>query len=321
MYTLNGVGTTCYGKANPIGDSFVATVWLVFLYFPIWPIRCHRMRLIGNDWRFLGQTTRYQIFERVNFADNLAQIALTWLWTLVPLALLALPASLSPSPGAGLFLLTGYFVAATGFLGFATTRPGRRALTEGWHSIAGLSLLTLVLYIWLTVGGVGPWRVQLAWGIAYAPGTHIVGGVLLFTALVWCGGVKSATALGGAIGLGILTSAIDIAFSWVRDQIAANPFLPLILSFVRGEMWGASLLLVASSIVPVLRRGSYWLIQLGIPSLGWLATLHIVPIATPILHNQGSLTRWIILASPFILTKTAAFGWLGSWLRRARVKA
>jgi hypothetical protein len=321
MYTLNGVGTTCYGKANPIGDSFVATVWLVFLYFPIWPIRCHRMRVIGNDWRFLGQTTRYQIFERVNFADNLAQIALTWLWTLVPLALLVLPASLSPSPGGGLFLLAGYFLAATGFLGFAATRPGRRALTEGWHSIAGLSLLTLAAYVWSTLGAVGTWRVQLAWGIAYAPGTHIIGGVLLFTALVWCGGIGRAAALGAAISLGILTSAIDIAFLWGRDQITTNPSLQLILGFVRGAMWGASLLLVASSVVPALRRGSYWLIQLGIPSLGWLASPLIVPIATPILHNQGPFTRWTILASPFILTKTAAFGLLGSWLRRARVRA
>jgi hypothetical protein len=317
MYTLNGVGTTCYGRANPIGDTFVATEWLVFIYFPIWPIRCRRMRVIGNDWAFLGRTTRYQLFEQINFADNLPQIALTWLWTLVPLALLILPASVSPRPGAGLFLLAGYFVAVVGFLGFAGTLPGRRALTGGWHSVAGVTLLTLVLYSW-PIGSIGTWRVPLAGGIIYTPQTHIVEGAILFIALVWCGGVRRVAALGGGIILGTLTSAIDIAFAWGHGQIANIPSLHATLGVVRSELWAASLLLAAGGIVPALRRGYYWLLQLALPALGLIASSLLVPIAVPILGNQNMLMVWMILASPFILTKTAAFGLLSSWLRCAR---
>jgi hypothetical protein len=314
MYTVNGIGTTCYGRANPIGDTFVATEWFVIIFFPIWPIRCRRMRVIGNDWAFLGSTTRYQLFEQINFADNLPQITLTWLWTLVPLTLLFLAASASPRPGVGLFLLAGYFVAVVGFFAFAATRPGRRALTEGWHSVAGLTLLTLALYAWLT-GSVGAWRAPLAGGIPYFPQVHIVGGALLFIALAGCGGVGRVAALGGAAVLGMLTSAIDIGFSWGRDQIATDPSLQPMLALARSEAWSASLLLVASGIVPTLRRGSYWLIQLGMPALAWMASPLLVLTTMP---NYDSFIGWTILVSPFVLTKTAAFGLLGSWLRWPR---
>jgi hypothetical protein len=317
MYTLNGIGTTCYGRANPDGDTFVATEWFVFIYFPIWPIRCRRMRVIGKDWAFLGRTTQYQLFEQINFADNLPQIGLTWLWTLVPLALLAVPASVSSKPGTGLFVLAGYFIAVVGFLGFAATRPGRRALTEGWHSVAGLTLLTLVLYSW-PFASIGTWRVPQAGGIIYAPQSHVVGGALLFIALVWCGRVRRRPALVCAIVLAVLTSAVDIAFTWGRAQIATNSSLQPILGVMRSELWAASLLFVASAIVPALRRNYYWLIQLGLPALGWVTSSLFVPLVIPILHNQDPAIRWTILAAPLILTKTAAFGLLGSWLWRAR---
>lgn len=44
MHTVNGIGTRLYGSSDRQGNgSYVATKWLVFLYFPIFPLGTYRV--------------------------------------------------------------------------------------------------------------------------------------------------------------------------------------------------------------------------------------------------------------------------------------
>jgi hypothetical protein len=43
-FTLNGIGTTYYGKREGSSDgSYITTEWFVFLYLPLYPIRSLRI--------------------------------------------------------------------------------------------------------------------------------------------------------------------------------------------------------------------------------------------------------------------------------------
>ena len=93
MGTFNGIGTKIYGKAQKGADgSYVATNWFTFAYFPIIPLRSMRIREVSttgfNAIVVAHSKFTYQDLGTVPMKDNLRQICLTWLWTLVPVGLL-----------------------------------------------------------------------------------------------------------------------------------------------------------------------------------------------------------------------------------------
>jgi hypothetical protein len=53
--TVNGIGTTYYGRREPGTDgSYITTEWLVFFYLPIVPIGSFRVRPIKGSQSFFG---------------------------------------------------------------------------------------------------------------------------------------------------------------------------------------------------------------------------------------------------------------------------
>lgn len=60
LYTINGIGTKLYGRTDhdPATDSYIATLYFVVLFIPIFPIRRYRIKDEGNNtYRFLGKAT------------------------------------------------------------------------------------------------------------------------------------------------------------------------------------------------------------------------------------------------------------------------
>ncbi len=50
MFSINGIGTTLYGKSDVEPDgSYIATKWFIFILLPVIPLRSYRV------WR--GETT------------------------------------------------------------------------------------------------------------------------------------------------------------------------------------------------------------------------------------------------------------------------
>ena len=57
LYTINGIGTTLYGNrdSDPISDTYVATLYFVFFFIPLFPLKSYRVQAApGGGWRFLG---------------------------------------------------------------------------------------------------------------------------------------------------------------------------------------------------------------------------------------------------------------------------
>lgn len=78
-FTLNGIGTTFYGKRDFHRDgTYVTTEWIVFLYIPLIPIRSLRVKYLGPvPFRVLpGTSDSYAIRERT--ALNLRQVIYTY---------------------------------------------------------------------------------------------------------------------------------------------------------------------------------------------------------------------------------------------------
>ena len=65
-FTLNGIGTTYYGKRDHAADgSYVTTEWFVFVFLPIAPLGSYRVRPTGQSANLiLYYSTRYSV-ERV----------------------------------------------------------------------------------------------------------------------------------------------------------------------------------------------------------------------------------------------------------------
>lgn len=63
----NGIGTVHYGRSAEAEDgSYVATVWFVIFYLPIFPLRSERILLLSEfDNGFGTRRIRYSILERV----------------------------------------------------------------------------------------------------------------------------------------------------------------------------------------------------------------------------------------------------------------
>ena len=76
--SLNGIGTTLYGKRDVEPDgSYVATKWFIFLLLPIIPISSYRVLPNTPKMNFLTQVTNYSRFEKVQF--NTRQVINTYL--------------------------------------------------------------------------------------------------------------------------------------------------------------------------------------------------------------------------------------------------
>jgi hypothetical protein len=77
---INGIGTTLYGKREFQKDgSYISTVWLIFLLFPLIPLRSFRIRKSGTD-------SMYEIIEKVpmNWRQVLyiyGYVAFFFVWT------------------------------------------------------------------------------------------------------------------------------------------------------------------------------------------------------------------------------------------------
>lgn len=81
-FTLNGFGTTWYGKRDFRTDySYVTTEWVVLLYFPVIPIRSLRVRYTGpgeRRWYLgFGSSENYSVFEK-RFPPHWKQVLYTY---------------------------------------------------------------------------------------------------------------------------------------------------------------------------------------------------------------------------------------------------
>jgi hypothetical protein len=117
MSTFNGIGTTYYGRARRLGDTFVVTEWFTLLYFPIIPIRSRRVRTLNRKTFtvivFSQSNTQYQVIEEIPLRHNLGQVFRTWCFTLVPLGFVAVAstkAEVSITAGVALALALAGFL-------------------------------------------------------------------------------------------------------------------------------------------------------------------------------------------------------------------
>jgi hypothetical protein len=81
MYSLNGIGTSLYGKSdiNPQDGSYIATKWFIVFLLPIFPLGSYRVIRGKTETTFLllpGAKTSYQMMK-VDW--NWKQIGLTYL--------------------------------------------------------------------------------------------------------------------------------------------------------------------------------------------------------------------------------------------------
>lgn len=66
MSSVNGIGTTLYGKREIESDgSYISTKWFILLLLPIFPISSYRVLPSTTKIHFLGQKTDYLRFEKV----------------------------------------------------------------------------------------------------------------------------------------------------------------------------------------------------------------------------------------------------------------
>ncbi len=84
MSTLQGIGTTFYGKKyfNPADKSYITVKWFVFLLLPIMPLNAYRVIKGETKSRFIGilsSSTNYQILGEVPLKRNLDLILFTYL--------------------------------------------------------------------------------------------------------------------------------------------------------------------------------------------------------------------------------------------------
>lgn len=65
-YTLNGCGTSFYGKRHPAEDgSYVTTLWVTFLWVPLIPLRSYRVRPVGKGTNIVIHSSQSYQTRRV----------------------------------------------------------------------------------------------------------------------------------------------------------------------------------------------------------------------------------------------------------------
>jgi len=84
MYTLNTVGTRLYGERDHdrFTQSYVATLYFVVFFIPLFPIRCYRVVPQDGGWCFLGQV-EWSDRERLHLKVFLGVLAALVIWGLI----------------------------------------------------------------------------------------------------------------------------------------------------------------------------------------------------------------------------------------------
>lgn len=90
MFTLNGIGTTIYGKrdVSPADGSYIAAKWFTLIYFPIIPLGSYRVTKVKQNC-FAG----FPKYQMTKAPLNVKQVALTymaWWGIIVTLLIFAL---------------------------------------------------------------------------------------------------------------------------------------------------------------------------------------------------------------------------------------
>ncbi len=78
LTTINTVGFKLYGKRDydPQTNSYIATLYFVVLFLPLFPVSCYRVIAARNGWRFLGKVP----FGRVQKLHLAAFLATLVIW-------------------------------------------------------------------------------------------------------------------------------------------------------------------------------------------------------------------------------------------------
>ncbi len=78
LQTINGIGTTLYGKSNIDKDnhSYEATKWIVFIGLPIIPLGSYKVITNDAESKFFGTQTNHEI---IKVTLNIKQIIKTYL--------------------------------------------------------------------------------------------------------------------------------------------------------------------------------------------------------------------------------------------------
>jgi hypothetical protein len=106
-YTINGIGTTFYGKRDFRADgSFLTTEWVSLLYFPLFPLRSLRVRYLGQGERAfpigVGSSDNYAVYDKtppnlkqVIYVYGYAVFAVGWVFLIMMLCIGTKDASLA----------------------------------------------------------------------------------------------------------------------------------------------------------------------------------------------------------------------------------
>lgn len=84
MYSINGIGTTLYGKTdiNFQDNSYIATEWFIFLLLPIFPISSYRVWRGETKAKFLplpGSNTEYRTIKvKLNWKQVIRTYLIIW---------------------------------------------------------------------------------------------------------------------------------------------------------------------------------------------------------------------------------------------------
>jgi hypothetical protein len=86
-FTFRGIGTMHYGKREFRADgSFVTTLWFVFLYLPVIPLKSLRLLPTGESkYYVLRRSQVHQLVEKTK--PNRSQVLSVYAWFAVELAI------------------------------------------------------------------------------------------------------------------------------------------------------------------------------------------------------------------------------------------
>jgi len=80
MYTLNGFGTTLYGKSKPAADgTYIATLWFALLFVPVWPLGSYLVAPAQDGgWFFIAKAPFSRLALGVRRFSLIAAIAIAF---------------------------------------------------------------------------------------------------------------------------------------------------------------------------------------------------------------------------------------------------
>jgi tetratricopeptide (TPR) repeat protein len=84
LHTINGIGTTLYGRRDEDAQtgSYIATLYFVFFFIPLFPIACYRVIPQGaKSWNFLGKVPYSKREQRhwMMFAAAAVVVFILWI--------------------------------------------------------------------------------------------------------------------------------------------------------------------------------------------------------------------------------------------------